>query len=141
MNRAGAGFHGGAGNAVEIPVSGMCSTATRSRLAVAVCGYPILVVYASCPAAVQQDHIPCDLICTRYVSQGGGSIVVLPAADTNGPPETSDALTLALPCLRCCSTLWAWVVRCPAERFVQEARLTFLQVVASRRDVDPRSAV
>ena len=41
------------------------------------------------------------------VLDGEGSILVLPAANPKGPPETCDSLTLAPPCLRCCSTLCA----------------------------------
>ena len=108
MNRGGARCHGGAGSAVEIPVSAECRIATRSRLSMAVCGY-LLLVYTSSPPAEKQDHmrVARDLVCTRHVSQGGGRLLVLPAADRKWPPETCDSLTLARLCLRCCSTLWA----------------------------------
>ena len=68
----------------------------------------------------------------------GGTILVLPAADPKEPPETCDLITLARPCLRCCSTPLGLVLRCPAARFVQKARLIFVQLVAERRDFDPR---
>ena len=82
------------------------------------------------------------MICTRYVHRGGGSILVLSAADPKGPPEACDSLTLARPCLRPLLYALSLVVRCPAARFVHNSRhiLFFFQLVAQRRDVDPRAA-
>ena len=61
------------------------------------CGY---IIY-SCTAVQQQQKQGQSLRLGPYVHHHtrGGSIVVLPAADPKGPPETCGSLTLARPCV------------------------------------------
>ena len=82
--------------------------------------YALLAVYTSCPTAVNQDHIACDLTYTIHVSQGGqhsraagrrsqgaGGGRNVRFAHARAPVSTLLLYALGL------------VVRCPAARFVQ----------------------
>ena len=73
-------------------------------IADAVCGY-VLLVY-TCPTAVNQDHM-LRLDQHKMCITGGGG--VLSCYRPPMPPGTWDSLTLARPCRRCFSTLWAWL--------------------------------
>ena len=53
----------------------------------------------------------------HYESHRGSSIVVLPAANLEGPPEKCGLLTLARPSVRSCSTA-LWARSCATARFV-----------------------
>ncbi|MEP5952303.1 MAG: hypothetical protein ABJ249_11905, partial [Lentilitoribacter sp.] len=71
---------------------------------------------------------------------GGGSFLVLPVANPKASPGTCDSFTLARPCLRCNSILWAWLCAVLQHVSSKSKAHDFFPIIAQRHNIDAGTA-